>query len=87
MAKKVTILPDKDYDPRRNIQSDINQQMQKRNITQSTKEEKRGSGIWWWLIWLIVMALVKTATKTITDSTRKTNTPTYTYNNSYNNYK
>lgn len=81
MAKKVTILPDKDYDPRRNIQSDINQQMQKKNIPQSSKQEKNSSGIWYWLIGLLLLGLMKTLTSSIRHSTSKTSAPTYTYNN------
>jgi len=67
MAKKVTILPDKDYDPRKNIQSDINQQMQKRNIPQSNKQEKNSSGIWYWLVGLLLLGLMKTLTSSINE--------------------
>lgn len=80
MAKKVTILPDKDYDPRRNIQSEINKQMQRGNIPQPAKEEKRGSSIWYWLVGLLLLGLMKTLTSSIRHSTSKTSTPTYTYN-------
>lgn len=81
MAKKVTVLPDKNYDPRNNIQSEINkQQIQKRNIPQSTRE-KSGSGIWYWLVGLLLLGLMKALTSSIRHSTSKTNTPTYTYNN------
>lgn len=85
MTKKVTNLPKKEYDPSQFVwyKNEPSNNAPKKEI----REEKRGSGIWWWLIWLIVMAFVKTATKSITGSTRKTNTPTYTYNSSYNNYR
>lgn len=77
MAKKVTVLPDKDYNPRNNIQQDIS-----RDISRNQVQEEKHSGIWYWIIGLLLLGLMKAITHSVTSSTKNTSSPTYT-NNAY----